>query len=267
MNVFDFFRRQSPSKARSKPQALQTEAFNFEGHSVLWRKHRRFKNLRLRLSNQDSKILVSSPLFVNKNQVIHFLESKKTWIESHSKEIKARLPSPQGQIGERHWLLGKRVELEMAPTLKSKSFVGIILDGLTDAETVNPKLVYFYPHEKKSVLNKNEILLLIETAYLKTAKKIFQDRLSFYSQAMGLQPKKLRISRAKSRWGSCSSQGTLALNVRLLAAPLWVLDSVVVHELSHLKHMNHSKDFWQLVAQFSPHHKQADQWLKDNVLL
>ena len=91
---------------------------------------------------------------------------------------------------------------------------------------------------------------------------VILDRVDIWSKQMGLFPTKVRFSRAKTKWGSCSSQGVIALNSALLKAPLRVIDYIVIHELAHLKHMNHSKSFWELVAQYDPDHKASRKWLK-----
>lgn len=76
----------------------------------------------------------------------------------------------------------------------------------------------------------------------------------------------IKLKYNKSNWGSCSSKGNLNFSVRLLFAPLQVIDSVIIHELVHFKHMNHSTAFWQMVSQFDPHMKSSELWLKKHAL-
>lgn len=75
---------------------------------------------------------------------------------------------------------------------------------------------------------------------------------------------KVRIAMQRTRWGSCSARGTLSFNVRLYLAPPEALDYVVVHELCHLVHMNHSAQFWALVGQLMPEYRTWRQWLHDH---
>ena len=75
---------------------------------------------------------------------------------------------------------------------------------------------------------------------------------------------RITIRNQKTRRGSCSSKGNLNFNVALMRAPIEVLDYVVVHELCHRKHMNHSKEFWAEVARILPDYKTQEKWLKDN---
>ena len=72
----------------------------------------------------------------------------------------------------------------------------------------------------------------------------------------------MRLSGARTRWGSCSSRGVISLNWRLVMAPLPVLDYVVVHELVHTQVYNHTKEFWSEVGRFIPDYKEKRGWLK-----
>ena len=72
------------------------------------------------------------------------------------------------------------------------------------------------------------------------------------------------VRNQKSRWGSCSRHGTICLNWRLLQAPESVRDYLILHELAHLKEMNHSRRFWSEVARMCPDYRQAEAWLKKN---
>lgn len=81
---------------------------------------------------------------------------------------------------------------------------------------------------------------------------------------LGSMFRTVRIKNLKSRWGSCSSQGNLNFNWRLILAPPWVLNYVVVHELCHLHEMNHSSRFWARVQEAMPDYPQAKRWLKEH---
>ncbi|MGN0919650.1 MAG: M48 family metallopeptidase [Alphaproteobacteria bacterium] len=83
-------------------------------------------------------------------------------------------------------------------------------------------------------------------------------------QILGLKHKKVMVRDTSSRWGSCSSNGVLSFCWRLAMAPEFVIDYLVAHEVAHLKHMDHSRQFWKTVAQLSPHTYQAKKWLKEN---
>lgn len=99
--------------------------------------------------------------------------------------------------------------------------------------------------------------------YLQEAEKLIPQRLALWSESMKLYPKKLSLRNQKSRWGSCSAKGTLNINWRLMGAPIEVLDYILVHELSHLRHMNHSEKFWNLVESHYPDYQTSEKWLRD----
>ena len=97
------------------------------------------------------------------------------------------------------------------------------------------------------------------------AARLIKERVALYAEKLQLFPKKVVIKDQRRRWGSCSSRtGAVNLNWRLVMAPLEVLDYVVVHELSHLKHADHSPAFWAHVAQFVPDYKARRKWLREH---
>ena len=89
-------------------------------------------------------------------------------------------------------------------------------------------------------------------------------RVSHYEKVMGLSCNKITVRDQKTRWGSCSSKGNLNLNYKLAYMPQKILDYVVVHELAHLRHMDHSREFWALVETYLPDFKECRKWLKEN---
>ncbi len=98
----------------------------------------------------------------------------------------------------------------------------------------------------------------------KEAKKYISKRVMALAAAHGFEVKKVTIRNQSTRWGSCSGRGTISMNWRLIFAPQEVLDYVIVHELAHLKQMNHSQKFWDVVAAMMPEYKVHRKWLKQN---
>jgi predicted metal-dependent hydrolase len=96
---------------------------------------------------------------------------------------------------------------------------------------------------------------LLEAALREKARAVFAERLALHAPRLGVPVPPLRLSSARTRWGSCSHRGGIALNWRLVLMPLPVVDYVVCHELAHLKEMNHSPRFWAVVEQLCPDYR------------
>lgn len=107
-------------------------------------------------------------------------------------------------------------------------------------------------------------LQIMERRYRNAARDVFTSRVAYYHSLTGGNYTSITIRDQKSRWGSCSSRGTLSFNYRLVFAPPKILDYVVVHELCHLTHMNHSKDFWNMVERIMPEYRVCKTWLREH---
>ena len=101
--------------------------------------------------------------------------------------------------------------------------------------------------------------------YQEQAKEVFGVRVFYYARLMQESPRDILIRKQKCIWGCCDKRrGVISLNWQLIQAPMWVIDYVIVHELAHLKHANHSQRFWNRVAKFFPEYGHAKQWLRDH---
>lgn len=95
------------------------------------------------------------------------------------------------------------------------------------------------------------------------AREYIPQRVEYFSEIMGVDYGRITIRNQKTRWGSCSAKGNLNFNCLLMLMPTEVIDYVVVHELCHLKEMNHSNAFWREVKQVLPDYRKQVKWLKD----
>lgn len=102
-----------------------------------------------------------------------------------------------------------------------------------------------------------------EAQYKKQAKSYLQMKCGYFSQIMGLSPSEVKINSAKTRWGSCNRKGGINFTYRLLFVPEELIDYVVVHELAHLKEMNHSSRFWSVVEKTMPDYKERRKMLRE----
>ena len=108
----------------------------------------------------------------------------------------------------------------------------------------------------------NELNYVLEQWYLAQAEELFQQKTAKWGAKLGVNYSKVTVRAQKHRWASCSPRGNLSYNWKLILAPEPIIDYVVIHELLHLKEMNHSKKFWQLVADYCPEWRERKQWLE-----
>jgi len=104
----------------------------------------------------------------------------------------------------------------------------------------------------------------LEALYRRKAREIFEEQGDHYASEMGVEYEQIEIRNQRTKWGSCSTTGTLGLNWRLMMAPLEIIDYVVIHELAHLIESNHTDGFWSLVSQYDPDYGDHAKWLEEN---
>jgi predicted metal-dependent hydrolase len=151
-----------------------------------------------------------------------------------------------------------RIEVR-APLRTGKSYIDdFVLKKQDWIETTRSKLQARQTEKKVIRLTAKE-----ESRYKKEAKAYLQMKCIHFSQVMGLRPGDVKINSAKTRWGSCNGKGSINFTYRLLFVPEELIDYVVVHELAHLKEMNHSQRFWSVVEQTMPDYKARRKRLRE----
>ena len=181
-----------------------------------------------------SKAHISATLTQNISRVERFL-------------IRARQRQRQPVLytnGELHFYLGERYPLLVNPASGLKTSV---VFGENELRVISRQC------------DPESIRLALQGWYLKQARKVFSARMQTVAARadwLDDRPIPLKLRRMKRTWGNCSSSGVIKLNTHLIKAPLPVLDSVIAHELCHLKEMNHGKKFYALLARLNPSWKQ-----------
>jgi predicted metal-dependent hydrolase len=199
----------------------------------------------------DGRLIVRAPQHLSLAQIQSLVDSKAAWVQqkrAQIKDVRARnaTPTPRRYVaGEAFSFLGEQYPLAIVPGERPR----LSLSGgkflLTQAALPQAEQIF--------------------TAwYREQARRICSQHAAELARKMGLSFARIRISSARTRWGSCSSRGTLSFTWRLVLAPIEIVDYVVVHELAHLREPNHSPRFWAIVEKFMPDYKRRRDWLKKN---
>lgn len=214
---------------------------------------RRREGLRLTVEN-DGSLKVTAPPRVPLALVEEFVLAHATWIEGQQEKVRAALeanPPKRLEEGERFRFFGVERRLVFENAVSRRARVDIVEDELivTLAETERS------PESIRKALAK-----FFDTQ----ARLHITERVAHFSRQMGIGPSGLSFRGQKTRWGSCSSSGHISFNWKLVFAPEEVIDYVIVHELAHLVHANHSDKFWDLVKAHDPEYRRHRRWLKDH---
>ncbi len=204
-------------------------------------KREKRRSLTLKVTAPE-KVLVKAPTHLPEEQILQFVHSKEKWIQERSTKLKKQISFfTQDKI----LYLGKIYQLQTE--LASRAAV------LQNEEVITVQhLSRQKPREQ------------LDRWYKNKARTVFEQISKHYCQKMAVQFDKLRLSSAKTRWGSCSSLGNINLNWNLIKAPKGIIAYVVAHELTHLHYPHHGKSFWHALEEHFPRYKEAKQWLNKN---
>ena len=193
------------------------------------------------------KVVIRAPHKVPMSVITAFITTKQSWIDQKIAEAKQRTSKPETKFsdGELFYLFGEKRQLKV--TVQAKSALAY-LNG------------EFVLHPARS----EKALLLFEKLYKKIAKDYLTERANSLAVKYGYKFGKVSITSARTRWGSCSTTGTISFTWRLIMAPVEVIDYVVVHELAHISIKDHSKRFWNKVESLMPDYKKHKLWLKQH---
>jgi predicted metal-dependent hydrolase len=200
-------------------------------------KSRRARQLWMKANVHGINVVV--PINCETRDVVSFINSKKNWILKTT-EYYGKFIDDYGQTYAKDsiYFLGTKYKLQI---IKDKISSIMISEGL--------KIVTLH------VLDKRKYSEDIKKWYTNKTAKIVSERLTMINCRLNLQYNKVVIRNQRSRWGSCSKKRNLNFNLFLAAFPPEVIDYVIIHELLHLKELNHSKKFWELVNAIDPHYK------------
>jgi len=194
----------------------------------------------------DNRVEVLAPSRMSATFIAQFVQDKSAWINRKlhfNREVRSAFVAKLFHHGEVFHLLGKPYALRLQ-------------QGKRAIALSEHELLVSHPAPEPKATEKQ-----ISRWYRQQAEAHFKARNRFFAAMLGKCPQSVAVKSYKSRWGSCHHDGRIYFNWRLIMAPEWVIDYVVVHELCHLVHPNHSKQFWSLVQSIHPEHKSAKSWL------
>lgn len=198
------------------------------------------KTLALTLT-REGVLIARAPLRMPLAQIEAFIAEKQGWVEKTRARLAALPPQQALTLADGAMLpyLGDTLTLARAPVSRVAALDGRLLVPLATTDLA-------------------PVCRWVEAQ----ARQMLAARVKSLAPALGLHPKTLRLSSAKGRWGSMSTRGTLSLNRSLLLCPPDIIDYVIVHELCHIAHPNHSPAFWALVERHMPDYRARRAWLK-----
>lgn len=198
------------------------------------------KHARLRVS-EDGQVRIIAPPAFSEEDIAAMLKKKAKWIDSNLKYFNgmATIELQRNQL----LLFGNRYSYFYVTTFAQK----VIVD-----------------HEHKTISSQKDLLdpIIQEKWYRKVAKKHLTKRTKELSEKMKLSFNKLFIRESKTKWGNCSKNQNLSLNWKLIKAPDYVIDYIIIHELLHTVVMSHTHKFWTLLKSYYPDYKESIKWLE-----
>jgi predicted metal-dependent hydrolase len=237
-----------PEKEPEKPaSSLKKRSIEFSGVRIEY-EFRRSKRRTIGFLVNENGLRVTAPRWVTLKSVEEAIREKERWI-----------------TGKLHYFLHQYERRQEAPLqLKEgialpylgNSFLLRLQDGPADDVFMNEitgELMVTSPNMATSSVIEEKL----RTWFREKAKRIFAERMPIYAAMLGVSYRSFSLSSAKQRWGSCSVSGNIRLNWRLVYFPLSLIDYVIVHELAHLREMNHNKRFWEIVSQAYPDYQTA----------
>lgn len=190
---------------------------------------------------RDGSVCVLAPSRATNEAIEQFLLSKKGWLINATEKVRRRI--------------------KIKPSIADGTCVQF-MGRLIKVSKLDQSSLESYRLEQNQLLLKQVDGSAFENALKHIFNIYINERILYFTTLLSVKPNKIVIKAQKSRWGSCNSKGELAFNWRLVFASEDVIDYVIVHELCHMIHMNHSKQFWETVKSVIPDYKIRRDWLK-----
>ena len=199
---------------------------------------------------RDGTVSVLVPRTLKKPDIERLLETKRKWIYQNLaqwEDMNSTRTRRQFVSGEGFMYLGRSYRLKL---VDNQAEALLLRDG------------YFCLLSEDGQLNNPDAAF--KEFYKAKGQKKIPARVSFYAERMGVEPSGVRVLELKNRWASCTQEGRLNFHWKCMMAPSTIIDYIVVHELAHLRYMNHTKAFWNQVDKVLPEYLERKEWLRVN---
>jgi predicted metal-dependent hydrolase len=224
-------------------KSVQLELDLAETLPLVWVCHPRARRYVLRVL-ADGTVRITLPRGGSRSAALAFLQRKINWIRHQRQRRWAE------KVPHRIWEAGAEVLYRGMP-------VRLVLES-----DENGSCVRWEDQTVRIPAGHTDLRPFIERQMRQRAIPELMGRTLELARLHGERVRRVSIRNQRSRWGSCSARGTISLNWRLIQVPPAVRDYLILHELAHLKHPNHSARFWRRVAELCPHYRESDAWLK-----
>jgi len=222
----------------SVPPAVEHRAALLAGKHITYTLKRSSKRRSIGLRIDDRGLTISVPLRASEKWLQSVLQDKARWVVEKLDSWQVCEPTELRWVdGEKIDYLGELLTLRVERNLFA-----------APAHRRGNDLWLFVGYDSEAA----HIEQLVMSWYRQEAEKLFRTRVAQYAPLLMVVPRKITLSSAKTQWGCCTARGTVSLNVQLIKLPLRLVDYVVVHELAHLREMNHSAAFWNVVESVCP---------------
>ena len=206
----------------------------------------------------DGTIIVRAPVDMDEGDIVETVNKKRKWIADKIKandKVKPPIPKIQEPVsGEKLRFKNALYRLQVHDSVEQKTRIVRAL-----------RTLHVYINDKLDEdVRANEIKSAIIEWYKDKATQFLSQRVERYSRYLKEEPKQIKIREIKLRWGSCTPEGILLFNWRIMMAPVSAIDYVVIHELCHLQDPDHSASFWDLVESLQPTYRKWKEWLHVN---
>jgi len=226
-------------------KALDDPRFKTLGAPVEVRRHPKARRLTLRVSRTRRAVIVTLPETCDLGEANSFVCRHIDWVKERLTNIPQPVPFNDG---ERMPLRGEAHRIVFSPACAKRGV------EILHHERDFPEIAVFGPAARADKRLRQWLF--------QEAKRDLDARVVFHAARLNVKPKRLTVRDQTSRWGSCSSNGSLSFSWRLIMAPPFVLDYVAAHEVAHLREMNHGSRFWALVEKSMPRMEEAKAWLQ-----